>query len=286
MQRFHFHLLGILAMALLFVSCQKDGPTALEPISGDAGQQSLAKVVTGTGGMYTVTTKNVTLKGAFAGIIVAVDGAHVNLAQAIIDGSSGNTNSGIGIHLLNRTGVHINGGTVQNCNVGVLLGDAVSNTGGGSDNHLNGIVVRNSVIATGGTSFDGDGIAINNGVNNHVNNNQVSNVGGSFLSVGIRLWGGSDNDVTGNTVQSLKPGTLPPAGLILQGADNTAVHGNLVSNNPGNGIWAQTGAVGNFISGNTALNNSGNDLQDDNTDCDNNTWQGNTFGTANQGCIQ
>ncbi len=51
MQRFHFHLLGTLAMALLFVGCQKDTPTALELISGDAGQQSLAKVVTCTGGM-------------------------------------------------------------------------------------------------------------------------------------------------------------------------------------------------------------------------------------------
>ena len=285
MQRFHFHLLGILVVALVFAGCQKDSPTAFEPISGDAGQQGLAKVITGTGGMYTVTTNNVMLKGTFAGIIVAVDGAHVNLTQAIIDGSSGNTNSGIGIHLLNRTGVHVNGGTVQDCNVGVLLGDAFANTGGGSDNHLNGIVVRNSLIGAG-TSVEGDGIVINNGVNNHVNNNQVNNVGGSFLSVGIRLWGGSDNEVTGNTVQSLKPGTLPPAGLLLQGADNTAVHGNRVSNNPGNGIWAQIGALGNFISGNTALNNSGDDLRDDNTDCDNNIWQGNTFGTANQGCIQ
>jgi parallel beta-helix repeat protein len=231
--------------------------------------------------MYTVTTKNVKLMGAFAGIVVEVDDAHINLAQAVIDGSSGNTNYGICIHLVDRTGVHINGGTLQKCTVGVLLGDPLANTGGGSNNHINGIEIRNSRISAS-TSFNGDGIVINDGVNNRVNNNQVSNVGNGGLSAGIRLWGGSDNDVVGNTVQSMLGYS---AGLLLQGADNTDVHGNTVSNNPSLGIWVQADALGNFISGNTALNN-GNDILDYNADCGDNTWHGNTFGTANQTCIQ
>ena len=49
MQRFHFHLLGILAMALPFVGCQKDAPSALDPTSCNAELQRLAKVITGTG---------------------------------------------------------------------------------------------------------------------------------------------------------------------------------------------------------------------------------------------
>lgn len=285
MQRLYIHLLSILVMALIFASCQNDSPTAPESISFDTGQMNLNEVITGTGEMYTVTTKNVTLTGTFAGIIIAVDKAHVNLEGALIDGSLGNTNSGVGIHLLNRTGVHITGGTVENCNVGVLVGAVLANTGGGSKNHIKGVLVRNSRV-TGGTSFDGDGIVINNGTQNHVKDSQVSNVGGSFLSVGIRMWNGSDNHVTGNTVESMKAGFLPPAGILLQGTDDSNVQENLVTNGAGRGIWAATGALGNILTNNTSFNNSSFDLEDGNPDCGSNIWRDNTFATASQGCIQ
>ena len=285
MHRLYIHLFGILAMALIFASCQKDNPTAPESLSFDNGLMNLNEVITGTGGMYTVTTKHVTLTGTFAGIIIAVDKAHVNLEGALIDGSLGNTNFGVGIHLLNRTGVHVTGGTVQNCNVGVLLGEVSANTGGGSKNHIKGVVVRNSRV-TGGTSFDGDGIVINNGTKNHVKDSQVSNVGGSFLSVGIRMWNGSDNHVNGNTVESMKAGSFPPAGILLQGTDDSNVQENLVTNGAGRGIWAATGALGNILTNNTSLNNSYLDLEDGNPNCDSNIWRDNTFATANQSCIQ
>jgi parallel beta-helix repeat protein len=172
-----------------------------------------------------------------------------------------------------------------NCNIGVLLGGPFANVNGGSNNHINEVVVRDG-IAAGGTSFDGDGIVVNNGSNNLVNNNEVTNVGGAFLSAGIRLWNGSDNDVSGNTVNGLKAGGINAAGILLQGADKNSVHDNFVFSRPdGIGIWAQLNALNNLITGNQAQGN-GTDLRDDNADCDNNAWQGNTFGSSNHACIQ
>ena len=260
--------------------------TALASALFAAGSAAMARgVITGTGQEHTVTSKNQTLKGVFAGITVAVDNAHVNLSGATVDCSLGNTNFGIGIHLTNRSGVHINGGTVKNCNVGVLLGDPFANANGGSNNHINGVAVRDA-IAGGGTSFDGDGIVINNGSNNRANNNEITNVGGAFLSAGMRLWNGGGNDVIGNTINGLQAGGIGAAGLLLQGADATKAHGNFAFSRPdGVGIWAQLGALDNFLTGNRALGN-GTDLQDDNANCDNNTWRGNTFGSSNAACIQ
>jgi hypothetical protein len=89
------------------------------------------EVVTGTGQQY-VVTDNVTLKGTFAGITVAADGVHVNMRNATVDCSLPANTSKIGVHVPMRNRVHITGGTVQQCSIGVLLGFPL-NIGGGEE---------------------------------------------------------------------------------------------------------------------------------------------------------
>jgi Right handed beta helix region len=98
----------------------------------------------------------------------------------------------------------------------------------------------------------GDGFLIRNATNIHVNNS-VFSMNGS---------GGVDfsNNCTDNHV------------------DNNQTVGN------GVGIWLRAGVTSNHVNGNTALGN-GLDLEDDNSNCDDNKWNGNTFNTANQSCI-
>lgn len=255
-----------------------------------AGSALASNVITGTGQVHTVMARNQVLRGNFAGVVVGVDNVHVNLQQAVVDCSLPGA-SNVGVHLKDRTRVHINGGTIQNCTIGVLLGD-IDHTkgGGGSKNHINNVTVTNAVLFGPATSFDGDGIVINTGVNNRVNGNLISFTGGGrvpfALPGGIRVYAGSDNDVAGNVVENVQDGAEGSIGIFIQRADNTAVHGNQVSNNAGHGIRVAAPANGNVITGNTALHNGGTDLVDDEANCGTNTWQGNQFGTVNQACIQ
>lgn len=73
------------------------------------------------------------------------------------------------------------------------------------------------------------------------------------------------------------------------GADLTTVQHNDVHDNAADGI--RVASDGNQIESNVATGNnvigsaSFFDLNDTHADCDSNTWVGNTFGTANRGCI-
>ena len=60
---------------------------------------------------------------------------------------------------------------------------------------------------------------------------------------------------------------------------------NQASGNGFQGIGVELGSTSNHINGNTALMNGVFDLQDQNANCDDNKWNGNTFVTANQPCI-
>jgi hypothetical protein len=55
---------------------------------------------------------------------------------------------------------------------------------------------------------------------------------------------------------------------------------------PGKSDLVSGTGTGNNMQGNTAQNNGIFDLQDENTNCDDNTWKKNIFGTASQACIQ
>ena len=63
--------------------------------------------------------------------------------------------------------------------------------------------------------------------------------------------------------------------------------GNVAKKNEDDGIELEDGAINSQILGNTSVRNTNNDLIDKNDNCDNNTWLGNRFGTADPAnCIQ
>jgi hypothetical protein len=97
------------------------------------------------------------------------------------------------------------------------------------------------------------GFSLANVTNIHVNNSVFSMNG----SVGLDFDGNStDNHV-----------------------DNNQTVGNVNV-----GILLRSTVTSNHVNGNTALGN-GQDLEDDNTNCDDNKWNGNRFNTASQPCI-
>ncbi len=71
----------------------------------------------------------------------------------------------------------------------------------------------------------------------------------------------------------------------VPGTKNTTVARNTADDNGNGGIALDLGNNKNDINNNDASGNSGFDLIDKNPNCDKNNWSGNSFGSANQGCI-
>jgi hypothetical protein len=107
-------------------------------------------------------------------------------------------------------------------------------------------VVRNNV---------NDTISVNSNNNNIINNTANDNVGGIFVT-------GNDNEIHANTTDN----NNGDPGILL-----SCSHTNCAS--------------GNIISGNTSLNNTPYDMEDDTANCGTNKWRGNKFKTANMSCI-
>jgi parallel beta-helix repeat protein len=103
---------------------------------------------------------------------------------------------------------------------------------------------------------------------------------------GIALFS-SSNTVVNNTANDNQGNAIGRGGIFVSnGSTNNDIDANTTDNNsPNNGITLQLGATGNNISGNNSFNNFTFDMKDDNASCDNNTWTGNHFNTANQSCI-
>jgi hypothetical protein len=99
---------------------------------------------------------------------------------------------------------------------------------------------------------------------------------------------GNNNTIVNNTAND-------NAGGIFVTGNNNEIHANTTNNNSTEpGIWLTCNnlsgncASGNKISGNTSLNNSPFDMEDDSpgNNCDSNKWVGNKFKTANpMSCI-
>lgn len=102
---------------------------------------------------------------------------------------------------------------------------------------------------------------------------------------GFTLNGADQNTFRGN--DSSGNGLVFAAeGFFLFDATGNSVQGNTFDQNSRDGVLAQASTgINNTIRGNTAQGNGGFDLEDDNSGCSN-LWQGNTFGSANQACIQ
>lgn len=278
------------------------------------------------------------------GIIVGADNITLNLNGFEIFGVIGVPGEGAGVHLIGRTGVTVQNGSIRYFDAGVAIE-------GGSANRVQRLVIdRNE----GDSSTDfGDGIAMNATTQNVIKNNVITR-NAPFDGVGLFGAGGSDNNMIEANVISDNQGlrTIGPhgtteeddgvrlengsqfnlvrrnvierngldgIGVFFQSTDNRIIN-NVVRDNgfhdppppptldrPGDGIRVfqqadRTTIRGNVTTGNAArgiavdsFNNtinanqsSGNvifDLFDSSTNCDNNSWTNNVFGTANQACI-
>ena len=90
---------------------------------------------------------------------------------------------------------------------------------------------------------------------------------------------------TGNTIRATSSSQNAYGIDLGPGVTNTTIQSSDASNNSRVGIWLGIGATSNLIMSNKAFGNGFLDLEDDNLDCDANTWKSNQFSTANQPCI-
>jgi parallel beta-helix repeat protein len=97
---------------------------------------------------------------------------------------------------------------------------------------------------------------------------------------GFTTNGATDNTFRDNNASNNSAG----GGILLFEASNNDVRANTTNGNGGAGIGVSVG-TGNSIFLNISQNNGTFDLEDDNTNCDSDTWKNNTFGSANQSCI-
>jgi parallel beta-helix repeat protein len=178
-------------------------------------------------------------------------------------------------------GVNVSGGSNQFTFLTVRNGSGSGFLAPGSGNRYS------FVTATG---FTDAGFISIGGNNNVVANSNFS----SNLDDGASFFLGS-----GNTIRSsFATGNVDKG--IISGASNTLIAGNLVLRNA-NGIWLSDGATGSTVKGNVAVGNghgivvhastgdsiignlafgNGLDLQDENANCDADTWMFNVFVTA------
>lgn len=260
-----------------------------------------------------VTGHDVVLEGTFSGIVVQTDNAFVNGKKAIVD--CGAAVNSVGLDLGAHSNVHVLGGKIQNCNVGVLIGTLTSASPegpnpppSGSNNTITGLTVKRLAIDawsygvdpvyTGGftNAFPGIGMVINNGNDNALVNNQISGT-----CYAIHIYHGSGNSLIANTMSKYNDPTCGYAGvlrgILLNTTYRSGVYGNTITDGLGLGI--QAGIDTRFpdplgyatIVGNTVTGHPVADLQEESAypDCGNDTWLGNTFvttGGAGAACIQ
>lgn len=125
------------------------------------------------------------------------------------------------------------------------------------------------------------GFTLNGASNNQFEDNIASN----NSDVGILLFDGTGNEVEENTTNGNGMDGIKVGGGATSGGH--VIEENTANGNDVHGIHILAGSTDNTIEENTALNNNSvDDLVDDNPNCDDNTWEDNQFGTANQTCIQ
>jgi len=123
----------------------------------------------------------------------------------------------------------------------------------------------------------------NNGVNFvGVSDSHVEQVNATANRRGLYLFNSTTDTHVNNNVFSMNV----LEGVIVDLSSDNHLNNNQTIGNGTYGIDVANGSTGNHVNGNTALGNGLSDLFDGNTSCDNNKWNGNTFGTANMSCIQ
>ena len=123
----------------------------------------------------------------------------------------------------------------------------------------------------------------NNGINFvGVSDSHVEQVSSTANRRGLYLFNSTTDTHVNNNVFSMNVFE----GVIVDMSSDNHMNNNETISNGTYGIDVATGSTGNHVNGNTALGNGLFDLFDGNTNCDNNKWNGNTFVSRNQTCIQ
>ena len=236
----------------------------------------------------------------------------------VLEGGSGNTVTGIVAqeNIGTRTTEYGDGIALFASSGNTIIGNVTRHNGpysgislvGNSDNN----VVSRNVSEGNNIAFDqtGGGPGLPTGtMDDHgirvegpgVNGNRITNnvVSGNGLD-GILVFGFASNTgniVTGNTARGNgfhNKNHRRGSGIII-GGGNSVVERNTSQSNAASGI--RVNSTNNTIRSNTATNNALSvnqatlatggafDLLDIRLDCDNNVWQGNTYGTRNTPCI-
>jgi parallel beta-helix repeat protein len=214
------------------------------------------------------------------GIDIVSSDVHLILNGHQISGTGGNVNTnGIAVGIGVPTGVSnvkINGpATISNFGQAGVAFEGVSSStvvGVTSTGNKFGFAV-NAAFGAGNPSLRSTGNKFNG-------NTATANAAHGFTLNGADQNTFRGNDSSGNGL------VFGAEGLFLFDATGNVVEGNTFDQNSSAGVLAQGGiGINNTVRGNTAQGNAGFDLQDNNGGCAN-VWQGNTFGSANQACIQ
>jgi parallel beta-helix repeat protein len=141
---------------------------------------------------------------------------------------------------------------------------------------------------------DGNRLSDNSASHNGANGFEIDDGDSNVLSSNVAYHNreglhvnSANNQVIGNDI-----GHNHFDGIDLSfGAHDNLVKSNTVEDNGADGINLDFGARHNTIDHNTSLGNGligpgAFDLEDDNPNCDDNTWKSNTFGTKSDSCIQ
>jgi parallel beta-helix repeat protein len=129
-----------------------------------------------------------------------------------------------------------------------------------------------------------EGVRIDSDGNRLVNNVAINNG-----DEGFRARDGAGNTLINNRAEG-NGATDGEAGFRVQ-SDENLLRNNTAVSNVGDGILLYVdqeedeSAENNEIAHNTADDNGGTDLVDQNPDCDNNVWFKNRYGTRNQDCV-
>ncbi|MCO1336363.1 right-handed parallel beta-helix repeat-containing protein [Microbulbifer sp. OS29] len=194
------------------------------------------------------------------------------------------------------TGIFINGisasiiggsnltSTVSNCGVPIRIeGDGFHTMQGVNvtGTFVTGIAIQsdhNFLLQVNSSNTSGSGIRIFG-----ENNSLVSTTTDNNVQQGIIVYG------DGTFISQSQANSNTAIGILIEGPDNCTFSQNTTNDNSLAGIYmsgplAQTG---NQVIGNTALGNGTDDFIDTNLfPCTGTTWQGNTFNTANDACIE
>jgi parallel beta-helix repeat protein len=233
------------------------GPLAsLSPVT--AGHINCGAIL-GPGGTFTLDSDVGPCPEPPHSVVITVNSATLNLNGFTISGNAVLLTGQHCVELIGARATLQGPGTIKACERGVVV------KGGGA--HL----VR-QVTAEMNT---GNGIILVSNNNRLTNNTSRSN---TFVGIAIAI-GSQRNELTGNTASSSGVYGFQIVGSANRLMNNTATdHGE-------DGIVVWEGATNNVLRGNKGQRNSGFDLADDNVNCDQNIWRGNT-GTRNQPCIR